>query len=134
MLQGVNKLAGVMSGSYLDLYKCIAYFGVTCLFFTPQNFIMLCFKMLSHQLFPHTHKYSDLGQQVADLACSYQSVFPCPPHRNSVISLYLIACYYSMLRECICNLGFLLFLQVHHALWYRWTLVEKTFVEVTMVK
>lgn len=44
-------------------------------------------------------------------------VMDCPPH-NAVISLYLIVCYYGMLREFICNLGFLSFLQVHHALWH----------------
>ena len=42
----------------------------------------------------------------------------CPPHNNSVISLYLIVCSYGMLREFICNLGFLSFLQVCHALWH----------------
>ena len=60
----------------------------------------------------------------------------CPPHNSSVISLFLIVSYYGMLREFIYNVGFLSFLQIHHALWHMdgWTSVEKTFVEVTMVK
>ena len=54
---GVNNLAGVagptgVSGCNLDLSKYIAYFVVTCLFFicvfTPQDFIIFCFKMQYH--------------------------------------------------------------------------------------
>ena len=41
----------------------------------------------------------------------------CAP-QNAVISLYLIVCYCGTFREFICYLGFLSFLQVHHALWH----------------
>ena len=41
-----------------------------------------------------------------------------PLNNNAVICLYLTVCYYGMLREFIHYLGFLSFLQVHHALWH----------------